>query len=547
MVFRSRVLAPAMTAFAALLATSPVAAQEPKGTLVFAVDSLAAQTLDPILEQRPGNAVYQAAMYDSLVGFDIAKGGIGPGVAESWTIADDGLAWTFKLRAGQKWHNGDPLTAHDVKFSLERVMSPASQAAAAASLRHSIKSIEVVDDLTVRVNTNGTQIGLPASLSRAVAPEGSIMPKAYIEKVGDEEFRKKPIGSGPWKFVRNVPGDRIEFEAVDHAHWRGRPKFKNLHVLLVPEEATRVAMARTGEAGIAAITPETIEGVVKAGLEVLTVPGTTAPVFQFWGTWREGSKDSPLAKKRVRQALSLALDRKQIIQHVMAGKAAMPRPFSTFSFTDSLSVDRWKTWSEENFRYDPELAKKILAEEGYPNGFELKFANTALPGTQFMVAVGTAMVDMWTKIGIKVTVKHYEWGAFSPLVRGDQPHLTGWASMYRTVGRPDAPWRYNAAFSPDSGERLLGDKDNCGEVCTKFVALYRGVINERDPKKRTELNDAMVEHVANQWMSIPIIEGMGYYAINAKKVGQFTAIAGRHELGDVFERVPHPDQNPWKK
>ena len=165
-----------------------------------------------------------------------------------------------------------------------------------------------------------------------------------------------------------------------------------------------------------------------------------------------------------------------------------------------------------------------------------------------MIAVGTAMVDMWTKIGIKVTVKHYEWGAFPPLVRAPtQDQLTGWASMYRTVGRPDAPWRYNAAFSPDSGERLFGDKDNCDDVCKKFVELYRGVINERDPKKRTELNDAMVEHVANQWMSIPIIEGMGYYAVNAKKVGKFEAIAGRHELGDVFERVPHPDQKPWKK
>jgi peptide/nickel transport system substrate-binding protein len=538
---------PALLGFATLAAVIPAKAQEPKGTLVFAVDSLAAQILDPILEQRPGNAVYQAAMYDSLVGFDIEKGGIGPGVAESWQMSDDGLAWTFKLRAGQKWHNGDPLTAHDVKFSLERTMSPKSQAAAAASMRRSIKSIDVIDDLTVRVNTNGTQIGLPAALSRAVAPEGSIVPKAYIEKVGDEEFRKKPIGSGPWKFVRNVPGDRIEFEAVGYDHWRGRPKFKNLQILLVPEEATRIAMARTGEVGIAAITPETMDGAARGGLAILTVPGTAQPVFQFWGTWRPEAKDSPVAKKRVRQALSLAIDRKQIIEHVMGGKAAMPRPFSTFAFTDSLSVDRWKKWADENFRYDPELAKKIRAEEGYPDGFELKFANTALPGTQFMVAVGTAMVDMWTKIGVKVTVKHYEWGAFAPLVRGDQPRLTGWASMYRTVGRPDAPWRYNAAFSPDSNERLLGDVNNCHEECKKFVELYKAVINERDPKKRTELNDAMVEHVANQWMSIPTIEGMGYYAINTKKVGEFAAIPGRHELGDVFERVPHPEQKPWPK
>ena len=81
------------------------------------------------------------------------------------------------------------------------------------------------------------------------------MPKTYIEKVGEEEFRKKPIGSGPWKFVRNVPGDRIEFTAVTTPHWRGRPHFKDLHILLVPEESTRVAMVRTGEAAIASIGP----------------------------------------------------------------------------------------------------------------------------------------------------------------------------------------------------------------------------------------------------------------------------------------------------
>ena len=526
---------------------APVSAQEQKSTLVFAVESLAAQTLDPILEGRPGNAVYQATMYDSLVGFNVEKGGVGPGVAERWQLSENGLTWTFYLRAGQKFHNGDPVTAHDVKFSLERQMAPNSLAAAAASLRRSIKSIEVVDDLTVRVHTNSPQIGLPPALSRAVAPEGAIMPKKYIETVGEDEFRKKPIGSGPWKLTQNVPGDRLEFEAVEHAHWRGRPHFKYLHILQIPEESTRVAMVRTGEAAIASISPETMLGASRAGLEVLTVPGTMQAIFQFYGTWRPAVKDDPITKPRVRQALSLAIDRKQVIEHVMNGKAQLPRPFSTFDYTESISVGRWKQWSDEAYRYDPAMAKKILAEEGYPNGFELKFANTALPGTQFMVDIGTAIADMWTKIGVRVTIKHYEWGAFPPMQRGDQANLTGWASMYRTAGRPDAPWRYNAAFSPESTERLFGEKETCPDTCQKFVAIYKKLGDELDPVKRTALNDAMVELVADSWMVVPIIEGMGYYAINTKKVGQFAAIPGRHELGDVFERIPRPEQNPWKK
>ena len=496
---------------------SRFAAQTQKGTLVFTVESLGAQTLDPILEGRPGNAVYQAAMYDSLVGFDLDKGGTGPGVAERWELAeDDGLTWTFHLRPGQKFHNGDKLTANDVRFSLQRQMAPNSLASAAATLRRTIKSIDVVDDLTVRVNTNTPQIGLPPSLSRAVAPEGTVMPKEYIEKVGEEEFRRKPIGSGPWRFVRSVPGDRIEFTAVDYPHWRGRPHFKDLHVLLVPEESTRMAMVRTGEAAIASIGPDTMRSASRSGLEVLSVPGTMQAMYQFWGTYRPEFKDSPVAKPRVRQALSLAIDRQQVIDHVMNGLASMPYPFASFKYTEYFSADRWGKWSRENYRYDPALAKKILAEEGYPNGFELNFANTALPGTQFMVDVGTAIADMWTKIGVKVNLKHYEWGSFPPMVRGDQAQLAGGASMYRTVGRPDVPWRYNGSFAVDSEQHLLGEPDNCDATCQDYQKIVKDLMAERDSAKRTALTDRMVELVANTWVAVPIIEGMGYYAISRR-------------------------------
>jgi peptide/nickel transport system substrate-binding protein len=524
-----------------------LAAQPQKGTLIFAVESLSAQTMDPILEARPGNAIYQAPMYDSLVGFDIEKGGAGPGVAERWELSEDGLTWTFYLRPGQKFHNGDRLTANDAKFSLQRQMAPNSTAAAAATLRRAIKSIDVVDDLTLRINTNTPQIGLPPSLSRAVAPEGAIMPKTYIEKVGEEEFRRKPIGSGPWRFARSVPGDRIEFEAVDYPHWRGTPHFKNLQILLVPEESTRVAMVRTGEAAIASIGPETMLSASRGGLEVLSVPGTMQALYQFWGVYRPEFKNSPIANVRVRQALSLAIDRQQIIDHVMNGMAGMPYPFATFGYTEYFSADRWEKWSREALRYDPVLAKKILAEAGYPNGFELSFANTALPGTQFMVDIGTAVADMWTKIGVKVKLTHYEWGSFAPLVLGDQSHLAGRASMYRTVGRPDVPWRYNGSYAADSDQHLIGDKNNCDATCHEYEKIYNDLLSERDPAKRTALTDRMVELVANTWTAVPIIEGMGYYAINRSKVGQFAAIPGRHELGDVFERIPRPEEKPWKK
>jgi peptide/nickel transport system substrate-binding protein len=525
----------------------PLAAQTQQGTLIFSVETLSAQTMDPILEGRPGNAIYQAPMYDSLVGFDLQKGGIGPGVAESWELSEDGLTWTFHLRPGQKFHNGDALTAEDVKFSLQRQMAPNSTAAAAATFRRTIKSIEVADDLTLRINTDTPQIGLPSSLSRAVAPEGAVMPKAYIEKVGEEEFRRKPIGSGPWRFVRSVPGDRIEFEAVDYPHWRGTPHFKNLQILLVPEESTRMAMVRTGEVAIASIGPDTMLSASRGGLEVLSVPATMQAIFQFWGVYRPEFKNAPIADPRVRQALSLAIDRQAIIDQVMNGLASMPLPFATFRYTEYFSAGHWENWSKDAYRYDPAQAKKLLAEAGYPNGFELNFANTALPGTQFMVDIGTAVADMWTKIGIRVKLTNYEWGSFAPLILGDQAHLAGGASMFRTVGRPDVPWRYNGSYAPDSDQHLIGDKDNCDATCQEYQKVVKDLLAERDPAKRTALTDRMVQLVADTWTTVPILEGMGYYAINRHLVGQFAAIPGRHELGDVFERIPRPDEKPWPK
>jgi peptide/nickel transport system substrate-binding protein len=231
----------------------------------------------------------------------------------------------------------------------------------------------------------------------------------------------------------------------------------------------------------------------------------------------------------------------------MSGKASMPYPFATFGYTEYFSAERWQKWSREAFRYDPVLAKKILAEEGYPNGFDLNFANTALPGTQFMVDIGTAVADMWTKIGVRVKLTNYEWGSFAPLVLGDQSHLVGGASMFRTVGRPDVPWRYNGSFATDSDQHLIGDKGNCDMTCQEYTKTYNALLSERGPAKRTALTDHMVDVVTNTWMAVPIIEGMGYYAINRKKVGQFAAIPGRHELGDVFERIPLPEEKPWPK
>ncbi len=524
-----------------------VSAEESRGTLVVALETLGGQTMDPIMEGRAPHAHYQAPVYDALLGFNYEKGGLGPGVAEKWELSDDGTSWVFTLRKGLKWHNGDPITAHDVKFSLERTMSEESIASRAAALRRNTKGIEVIDDLTVRIHTKGVQVHYPAALSRAVFQEGQLMPKKYIETVGVEEYRKNPVGSGPWKFVKSVPGDYVEYEAWDHPHWRGKPKYKTLRILLVPEESTRVAMVRTGEAAIASISPEAIQEVQQSDLKVVSVPGTMQAIYQFWGLYKDSQKDSPLNDVRVREALSLAIDRQAIIDHVMYGQASWPMPFATFDYAVDTDIERWQAWGREALRYDPDKAKALLKEAGYPNGFEMDFSNTALPGTPYMTQIGLAVADFWTKIGVKVKVTNYEWGAFRLLYRGDQPKLTGKASMFRTAGRPIAMARYAGTFTNSKkGHHLVGEPGMCNELCQKADATHRAAVSSQDAKTRSDKTNEMLEVVANSWLAVPIIEGMGYWAVNPKKVGFFKPIPGRHEFGDVFERMPHPEDKPWK-
>jgi len=543
---RIRTLVVSLITVLLLWGTYTQAATDQKGRLVVALDTLGAQTMDPILETRAPHAHYQAPIFDSILWFDPVKGGIGPGVAERWEMAPDGQSWIFYIRQGQRWHNGDPVTAHDVKFSLERTMSPEALSGRVAGLRQEIDRIEVQDDSTVRVYTKGTLPYFPEGLSRAVFQEGQLMPKKYIETVGVEEFRKKPIGSGPWKFVRSVPGDQVEYEAVNYPHWRGTPQFKNLTFLLIPEESTRVAMVRTGEAAIGSISPESLKEIKAAKLKTVTVPGTMQAVFQFYGTYRPEVKDSPVADPRVREALSLAINRQQIIDHVMDGQALWPMPFATFPYSVDMDLPRWESWAKEALRYDPDRAKKLLAEAGYPDGFRLTFWNIALPGTPFMTHIGEAVTGFWEKIGVKVDIKAVEFGTFPPMERGDQKNLIGTASMYRTAGRPVALPRYNSGFHTKSNARLLGDPQHSNVLSQEFDKLNAEIVSEKDDTIRATKMNRLIELVANTWIGVPIIEGMGYWAVNPKLVGQFNAIPGRHEFGDVFERMPRPEQKAWQ-
>ena len=203
---------------------------DPTGTLTVSLQNLGSQVTDPILQGRAGHAQYQAPIYDALLGFNYESqyGGVGPGVAEEWGIDPDGTSWTFNIAPGLVFQNGEVLDAHDVKFSLERTMYHEESVVGDGNrLRRQLRqpseeAIEVVDDLTVRMHTEGSKPHFWSLLTRAVFQGGQIMPKDYIESVGDDGFRAEPIGSGPWMYAEHSVGDYFRYEAFDKSH-RGIP------------------------------------------------------------------------------------------------------------------------------------------------------------------------------------------------------------------------------------------------------------------------------------------------------------------------------------
>ena len=219
---------------------------QPKGEMVFALHvTIAPAWFDPA--EMPAQItpfIIGYALHDALVR---ALPGVrmGPALAESWSESPDGLTYEFKLRSGLKFHNGDPCTAEDVQFSVARY-----KGSGAKEFQAKIKSVEVVDARTVRFHLHAPWPDFMTYYGSSATAAGLVVPKKYLQQVGEEGFKKHPIGLGPYKFVSHTPGVELVLEAFE-GYWRKVPNIKRLTIKSVPEEPTRLAMLKKGEADFA--------------------------------------------------------------------------------------------------------------------------------------------------------------------------------------------------------------------------------------------------------------------------------------------------------
>jgi len=316
-----------------------------------------------------------------------------PALAASWTESPDGRVYEFTLRQGLRFHNGDPCTTEDVQYSFARY-----KGAGAKELQAKVQRIEVVDPLTIRFHLHEPWPDFMTFYGTTATAAGIVVPKKYIEQVGEDGFQKAPVGLGPYKFVSYTPGGELVLEAYDN-YWRKVPNIKHITLKGVPEGTTRLAMLKTGEVDMAfALEGQVAEEVQRDPRFTLVY---TLHASGFWLEFPEQwDPKSVWADKRVRLAVNYALDRQAINEAACLG----------FCPPAGVIVPRVMEYAlpAEPIPYNLQRAKQLLAEAGYPNGFD---AGELTPIPPFFM-VGEAVLNSLQAIGIRVRMRTMERAAF---------------------------------------------------------------------------------------------------------------------------------------
>ena len=400
----------------------------------------------------------------------------GPCLAESWTMSKDGRTWEFVLRKGVRFHNGEPVTAEDVKFSFERY-----KGAGAPLFKERVREVQVVDPGRVRFYLNDPWPDFMTFYGTSASGAAWIIPKKYFEKVGEDGFRKAPIGAGPFKFVSFQPGVELVLEAFE-GYWRKTPSVKRLVIRSVPEESTRAAALKRGEVDVVYF----INGPIAE--EVRRTPGLTLTAMRTNGVFfiefpEQWTAGSPWADRRVRLAASLAIDRQAINEAESLGFSGITGNFIPRHQEFALPIDAHP--------YDPKRARALLAEAGYPNGFELA-EFTAFPPYNTM---GEAIANYFVAAGIKTRVRTMERAAF--LSAWKDKKLRG-VFVGATGSAGNASTRIEA-FATAKGLYSYGS-------IPEVEALFAKQIQEMDRKKREDMLHQIQRVLADRMYVAPIWE-----------------------------------------
>ena len=432
--------------------------------------------LDPA-EAPPQVSAFELfyALHDAMVR-PLQGAKMGHSLAESWTESPDGLVYEFKLREGLRFHNGDPCTAEDVKFSFERYRGMG------AKLLHArVHTVEVVDAFRVRFRLHAPWPDFLTFYGTTATGAGFVLPKRYLERVGEDGFKHHPIGLGPYKFVRYTPGVEVVLEAYE-GHWRQVPAVKRVIMRGVPEASTRLAMLKRQEADIAFALDGAIAEEVKRDPHLTLVEARPPSVFwiEFPAQWEPASV---WADQRVRLAVNYALDRQAISEAACLGYCPPAGVIIPRLMDYALQI--------EPPVYDPQKARQLLAEAGYPTGFD---AGEFVPVPPWTV-LAEAVVNNLHAVGIRVKLRTMERAAF----------LSAWREKkLRGLFLTSSGAAGNAATRVETFIYSKGDYAYGGYP--DIDALVQQQAGEREPSKREDLLHRIQQLTVDRVMFAPVMD-----------------------------------------
>jgi peptide/nickel transport system substrate-binding protein len=450
---------------------APAGAQ-PAGTLVV---GLVAEpvNLDPAQVTDLNSNRVGRRIAETLVTFPDESTQIVPGLAESWAVSKDGLRYTFKLRKGVSFHDGTPLDAEAVKFSIERQINPEhpfnklGKYPFANFFFGNIKAVEVVDPLTVEFVLKEPRASFLAVLTAGAA---SIVSPTAVRKYG-QDYALTPVGTGPFKYVSWERGQRVVLEK-NPSYWRFPVKLERVIYRPIVEDQARLTELLTGALDLIVGTPPDFVAQLENNPKVTLLKQVGAHVW-YLGI---NNQKKPFDDKRVRQALNYAVNKDAIVRDVLKG-------------TGSLSVGPVlpKTWGADGglkpYPYDPERAKKLLAEAGYPSGFTTTlWVPESGSGMQSPVAMSTVIQSNLKAVGVNVSLQTMEWGAYLAKLRSKEQELfaLSWMAGNEDPDMVMYPLLHSSQWTPNGPNRALYRNDKFDEILHQARLMT-------DEKKRADL------------------------------------------------------------
>jgi peptide/nickel transport system substrate-binding protein len=445
------------------------------------------------------------ALHDALVK-PMPGSHMAPSLAESWSVSPDGLVYEFVLRKGTRFHNGEPVRAEDVKFSFERY-----RGADHKPFKDAVAAVEVLDPSRVRFRLKRPWPDFMTFYGGAGAA-GWIVPKNYVEKVGDQGFKRAPIGSGPYKFVSFTPGVELVLEAFER-YWRKTPHVKRVVLKVIPDDATRLIALKRGEVDVAyAIRGPLAEDLRRTpGLTLKTVDTQITNWVYFADQW---DPKSPWHDRRVRLAANHALDRPAMNQAELLGFGKLTGSIipSSFEFY----------WQSPGYAYDAAKARQLLRDAGHPRGFDA--------GEYFCDAaasyLGEPVINSLTAVGIRLRLRPIERAAF----------YQGWAEKkYRNLIQGGSSRFGNAATRLE--QLLVGGGIYAHGSYADIDGLFQDQARERDPKRREAAVHRIQQLVYDKVIVAPIYQVTGLNGVGPRVEEAGLGLIAGHVFSAPYEDV----------